>query len=496
MDINISKYSDFLSDKRLVSLRGFNQSYACTMLVFFCFMPILALFSPNRFGSIFKTLTYIELASLLVLGMFQLVSYASFESEEYSLIERIKICFSNMLNSLINNKTGLLLLAVYLISIISAFFAKDVKRAFFGTDFRPDGILMYTSLAVIFIYSSLVKGRIQRRIIFGINIFGFILCSLIMLQQYYGIIGSAGVKSSGELGGLLISVYDSMGIRIGHFFKGFTGPFYNLNHMGYYIMINSILISAFVIISENKFIKTAFSILAAYSYYILTINDTFGCYIAVLLTLVLIPAILLLKFRKKALKFIVNSLIPLILFLSVAVGFSLLDGSDNIVSKNFKTLGKDVENVASSDDLSKDKSGSGRMSLWIATIDMIAQKPLLGYGPDNLKEHYVEREQKVDRAHNEPLERAVATGIPSAIIYYAAIAWCAYKFIRRSFSASDKDMLIGFMIIFSYLISSLFGVFLFYTAWYFISALAIVSSDSFGHAVFEPDKKRSNRKKR
>ena len=63
---------------------------------------------------------------------------------------------------------------------------------------------------------------------------------------------------------------------------------------------------------------------------------------------------------------------------------------------------------------------------------MIKEKPLLGYGPDNLKPHYVERDVNLDRAHNEPIERAVATGIPSALFYYAAIGYAPFIFINLS----------------------------------------------------------------
>lgn len=484
----MNRYSDFLSDKRVISLVGFNQNYACVMVSLFSLMPILAIFAPEKFGSLFAVFSNIEIIGLLVLAFFQLVSYASFDSDEYSLGTRIKICFSNMCTSLFNNKTALLLLAVYFISIISAVFAKDTQRAFFGTEFRPDGIFMYTSYAAVFIFSSLIKGRIQRRVIFGINIAGFIICSIIMLQQYYGIIGTAGVKSSGEFGKMLMNIYDKNGIRIGHFFKGMTGSFYNPNHMGYYIMVNSMIISALLVISKKWYAKLALMLLAAYSYYILTLNDTFGCYLAVEASLVIIPVVIFLKFRKKCMKLFLNSLIPLALFLMVSMLFYTFSASDNVVSKNYAKLGDDVKSVAGSENLGEDKSGSGRMSLWVATIDMIGERPLLGYGPDNLKEHYVQRDQNVDRAHNEPLEIAVSTGIPSALIYYTALIWGICGFIRRRFSVDDKDMLIAFALLLGYLISSLFGVFLFYTAYHFIIALAFVSSDAFGHTALEEHK--------
>ncbi len=475
----------FRNGGRVKSLKRFNENYACFMLSLFCLIPMFALFSPQSFGPIFTTISYIELASLILLGLFQLISYASFETRNISAVDRVAICLRDAKEAVLNNKTGLMLIIVYIISWIAVLGASDLTRALKGTEFRPDGIFMYTSFSVIFIYASLVKSKKHRRIIFGINIAGFILCSIVLIQQYYGIIGTAGVKESGEFGRYLMDIYDEKGIRTGHFFKGLTGPFYNLNHMGYYIMINSMLISAFVIISESWKTKLAFSLLAAYSYYILIINDTFGCFVAVALALIIIPIAILLKFRKSAKKLLLNSLIPLALFVVVALGFIAFETTDNVITRNFKTFTSDVKEVATSEDLTEGEAGSGRIPLWIATLDMISERPIFGYGPDNLKAHYVERDQKVDRAHNEPLECAVANGLPAALIYYIGLAWGIICFMKRRFTKYDKDKLIAFAMLVGYLISSFFGVFLFYTAGFFIIALAFVCSDGF--AKFPPE---------
>ena len=107
---------------------------------------------------------------------------------------------------------------------------------------------------------------------------------------------------------------------------------------------------------------------------------------------------------------------------------------------------------------------------------MITEKPIFGSGPDNLKAEYVEKEVKLDRAHNEPLEKAVSVGIPAAIVYYAGVVLAIVMFIKKRQNFMEPTYMIAFMALIGYLVSSLFGVFLFYTAGYFVMMLAFVTS--------------------
>ncbi|MBO7288405.1 MAG: O-antigen ligase family protein, partial [Clostridia bacterium] len=413
--------SNFYYDSRVRALTKFNENYAFVMLVIFSLMPFLALFSPQSFGPLFTGIAQLEIWSLLILGAFQLISYASFSSRSYSASVRIKLCFLKAWDSLKNNKAALLFLGFYVLSIISAFFAKDPERAYLGTEFRPDGIRMYTAFAAIFVYASLVKSSVLKNRIILINIICFVPVSLVVVQQYFGIIGTAGVKDAGKIGEFLMGIYNNWGIRTGHFYKGMTGSFYNLNHVGYYIVVCSMLISGKFFFAKTLKAKILWGVFALYSYYVMIVNDTFGGYLAILMALIIMPIFVLIKTKGKNKDCILRAFLPLIIFIALNLVFVACDPSGNPISKNFKVLGGDVEKIATSDNLEEEHAGSGRLEMWLATVDMIKERPILGYGPDNLKPHYVERDAKLDRAHNEPIERAVATGIPSAIFYYAAI---------------------------------------------------------------------------
>lgn len=468
--------SNFFYDSRVRALTKFNENYAFVMLVIFSLMPFLAMFSPQSFGPLFTGIAQLEIWSLLILGAFQLISYASFSSRSYPTNVRMKLCFLKAWDSLKNNKAGLLFIGFYVLSIISAFFAKDPERAYLGTEFRPDGIRMYTAFAVIFVYASLVKSKVLKNRIILINLICFIPVSLIVVQQYFGIIGTAGVKDAGKIGEFLMGVYNNWGIRTGHFYKGMTGSFYNLNHVGYYIVVCSMLISGKLFFAKTLKAKIIWGIFALYSYYVMIVNDTFGGYLAILITLIIMPIFVLIKTKAKNKNDILRAFLPLVIFALLNLVFVAADPQGNPIKRNFNVFGNDVEKIATTDNIREEEAGSGRLSIWVATVDMIKEKPLLGYGPDNLKPHYVDREVTLDRAHNEPIERAVATGIPSAIFYYAAIGYALFTFIKSKKTWQCEQRFSSMMATVGYLVSSLVGVFLFYTGGFFFLLLGFSTS--------------------
>ena len=507
-------YNAIAKNHQVKALTRFNECYALVMVIIFSLIPALAIISPQDFGSIFSGIGSILVYSLLFLGVFQILSYATFNSGKYTAGDRLKFCIQKMLNSFKEHKVGIILSAFLVLVIVSSLiayfdgtqvvanlkYANQISgdeaqkmfdsmsftdtRLYKGTDFRPDGVFMYIVFAVLFIYVSLIKNKKFKQIIFAVNIVCFFLVSLIVLQQYYGIIGSAGVKSPGFIGKKLMAFYDAKGIRIGHFFKGMTGSFYNLNHVGYYIVIGSMLISGMVIMSKKILSKILWSLLAIYSYYIMIINDTFGCYIAIMFALLIVGVLkifadknLLEKGTYKLWKLCINCLLPFILFVAVSISFMAFSSEESTITKNFKIFGKDIKSVATTKDIDEEGgAGSGRMKMWVASGKMIAEKPILGYGPDNLKAEYVEKKVSLDRAHNEPIEKAVSVGIPAALVYYAGVVLAIVGFIKKRKNFTQETNILPFMAFVGYLISSLFGVFLFYTAGYFVMMLAFITS--------------------
>lgn len=458
----------------------FFQVISFLMTIMYALLPIYAIFSPENHGVIFKYISFFGICGFVFFGGVNII-LKCVNSADGSFFENLTDVLKTGLKSAFSNKHGLLLLFVYILSVISALFAPDKVRSFFGTDFRPDGVLMYTSFAVAFIFASCIKKKCLKNAVLAVYIGSFMIISLIMVQQYFGIIGTASKRESGKIGQILKTFYDSLGIRTGHFYKGYTGSFYNLNHMGYYTVICSMLITGLLIKAKGILSNIFFALLAAYSYCTVIMNDTFGAYIAILAASVLVSLCIFVFSKNKNVCLAVKLLFPVAVFVSVSIGFSYFSaiGKDgNTIAKNISTFSEDVKNVAKENGSKEVRAFSGRWPLWSATVDMIRERPLAGYGADNLKKEYTKRKVKMDRAHCEILETAVSSGIPAAIFYVFALLQVIFKRIRdKNLLKKDDSYLPFLMAVVGYCVSALVGVFLFYTAIHFMIMIGMLSNN-------------------
>ncbi|MBE7052309.1 MAG: hypothetical protein E7395_07060 [Ruminococcaceae bacterium] len=458
-------------------LKQLYEFVSFAMVILFVLLPVFTFVGPqNYYGKLFKSFSYIEVFVLLVCLLGYLLFFA-FKAYKTSFSATVLNTKTNVAAYFSARKYALLLLIVYVLMVVSAFLASDRQRAFLGTDFRPDGVLMHSAFLALFVFASALKKNEYKKFIVGLYVVSFILVSLVMVQQYYGIIGASPVAPTPKWAKPLMNFYDSIGIRVGHFYKGTTGTFYNLNHMGYYSCMCAMICTGVFLKSKGNLAKVFSLLLCAYAYWVVTINNTFGCYIAVFAAIVSFFAVAFFRFKSCRIK----AALPIAVFLAVTLVVSVsptLSG-ESVVEKNFSVFTKDVKKVATSnEDEDTGEAGSGRWKAWLATIDMIKEKPFFGFGPDNLKEEYTEREVKVDRAHNEILERAVSTGIPSAIFYAGAMIVALLSGFRKN-KLMDKDScaLPALLASCAYIVSALFGVFLFYTACHFFVLLPMSAEE-------------------
>ena len=180
--------------------------------------------------------------------------------------------------------------------------------------------------------------------------------------------------------------------------------------------------------------------------------NTRGCWLA-FLTVILFSLFLL---SKKEFIFPFITLL-LVFFL---VGFTM-----NYTRKNH-IMGRamSIENQISMEE----EAGSGRVQIWKMTLKAIGENPILGTGPENLKEHfnrtnnegflaYKKRTGKtVDKAHSEILHIAAVSGIPAAIIFVLFLATLFWKKRRFIFNFNSSTILA--MCITVYFIQSLFNI--------------------------------------
>lgn len=429
----------------------------------FSFLPLCAVFKPSNHSLYFINFSVLSILLFFTSLFFCLVVLCI----RKTIINKLKGIFTKLKE----NKDFAFLLIVFILAFVSSIFATNKERAFWGTDFRPDGMFMLLTFLIIFICGRYIKKNQYRNIILMIYIVSFIILSFVMINQYYGVLGSANASKCPSFLKPVALFYEKLSVRYGHFYKGTTASFYNLNHMGYYICIcSSMFVGMFF--NENKMSKKiALCFLVALSFWTLILNDTLGAFIAVFVS-VLIFTFVMIFVRKTKVRV---AIIPLVIFALVnvlCVSFPFEEKS--IIEKNITETVSDVKKVTSNKNDEVKKVGSARGALWIASFDMIKEKPLLGHGIDNLKSEYSKRGAKGDRAHNEFLERAVSTGIPSAIFYLLAILWNIKTNLKKKNILSESVNNLPFiMATVSYFVSSFVGVFLFYTACHFMVVLSL-----------------------
>ena len=113
-----------------------------------------------------------------------------------------------------------------------------------------------------------------------------------------------------------------------------------------------------------------------------------------------------------------------------------------------------------------DRLTSYRYTMWKKAIGYSLDKPLFGWGPDNLGElYYADGLSFTDRPHNEFIQIAASLGIPCLIMYcFGLFNWLIDMFKK-------KDIIC--IVCIGYLICSVFSNSMFYTTPYFYMFLGL-----------------------
>ena len=136
-------------------------------------------------------------------------------------------------------------------------------------------------------------------------------------------------------------------------------------------------------------------------------------------------------------------------------------------------------------------TGKLRLIWWKNSIDLIKNRPILGYGPEtqhlNFVRYYTPEFAALeaintypDRAHNEILDRLLISGITGLISYLFLIGlafWLGLKYVFQARGGENQEssaMLVLLTGLLAYLISIQFSFHVIPTAIYFWAYLAII----------------------
>ena len=339
----------------------------------------------------------------------------------------------------------LFMLILLIISIISTIFSSNPKLSLFGESYRREGLIIYINYIGFILSASIIKNKKHINTLFSIIIISALFISIMPLLSRN------------------FSFYE------------FSNIYLNRNHYGYFLMIATCL-SAFKYLSDERKRKYLFMIGYIILLYMLIMNDTFGCYLALFISLIAALIYCIVKRNR-----IIKSVILIVLFIStsfVVNHFQLNIGlkyneSINIVGNNMSSFKQDLLIILRGDVKSLESIGSYRGQLWYGAINYTMEHPLIGGGFETLKYYYLSQGIRYnDRPHNILLQISSSIGIPGALIYLSFICYLAIANLKRI--NTDGTNIIIYFTAMSYFISSQFGNSMYYTSPYFMILVGLL----------------------
>lgn len=344
-------------------------------------------------------------------------------------------------------------------TLIAAFNSPYKRTAFEGNFYRKEGYYMYLNYAGYFLCAFLLKNQKLRKIILNT----FIITSLYLIFITRITLGGERFKDI------------FVNIRIDE------AVFAQFNHYGYYLMMTAMCSLGLFIAEKNKFLKIAYLIAFTIIGYALIYNDTFGCYLATSVILITYGIYSLIK--KKDRKLILTAIAIFTLLSCIT-----FKDNKNLAFENIKTFGRDIRTIIYKvtgieiGDLEEEKieedfekAGTNRMELWVNGIKFMLDRPILGYGPDNLRPLYADLNIGQDRPHNLLIQLATTSGIPGMLLYVTAVGIIVVKGIKRLLKNNEKGK-IFLIVVATYLVSAMFGNSMYYTSPYFFIFLGSLMS--------------------
>ncbi len=349
-------------------------------------------------------------------------------------------------------------------TFVSCVFAENKKNVFEGTGYRKEGYFMYLNYAGFFLCAFLLDSDQLRKIILNTIIVVTTLMAILSLCV------------SMKINPVFFNMYFVNTSRK-------TAYFLNSNHYGYFLMISLMACFGMYVTEKNKKVKVLYLISFAFISYMLIYNNTFGCYLAVAISLILYTIYVIIKKKN-----VVTTLCAILIF--VILSCTVKENNKNLAYYNIKGIVKDIKAIVTrvinikdddDDEIEKDfeKAGTSRVKLWKYGLQFFAENPILGYGPDNLDAKYdsvgiIDQ----DRPHNLLIQLATTSGLPGLILYVTAVGIIIIKGIKEFLKKDEKGQ-IFLLVVITYLISAMFGNSMYYTSPYFFIFLGFLMNSNF-----------------
>ena len=326
-------------------------------------------------------------------------------------------------------------------SALSWLMSDNRLLAWWGDAYRRDGLMSYLLYGGIFAVAWQLRGKLQVRRV------------LVTLTAV-----SAGLAA--------LAVLDLEAMNRTLHLTQVTSVFYNANHYGYFLALTAP--GALFLLAEHSMkLSRKLSVLAAFGLITasLNLNQSLGPFLGVVVALMFVLAVTCWLRQPVG-----PVLLVIGLFAAVSVLVNLIQPR---LLADLLRLSRDTQLIVDGAPEAM-TAGSSRWILWVNGMQMALERPLLGFGPDNLGAVYLARGITIDRPHNELIQLAASLGFPSVIFYLLALLAVAVDFIRNRarMGASETALL---TMVAAYFVSSLVGNSMFYTTPFYFCVLGLAA---------------------
>ena len=313
-----------------------------------------------------------------------------------------------------------------------------------GDMYRQEGLLGFLSYLVYFMITAFMLSEKRKKVVAYLFLISSTLVGMVIFVDYV----------------FLNQTYN--------YATGADMVMHNSNHLGYYLLI-SIMFHGMLFVTTGKVWRkvlhiAGFMLMTA----ALLMNNTWGCQLALVVGVIFTMIVYSVgtgKFQPITLGLV------LAMTLTVTLTYVTDDGLKASMELNVQQQLEATEDLLNGDGMLDGSMGSGRMRLWLCTLQYIGERPLLGHGPEVTGERLT-LEAGVDRCHCEFLNYAVSFGIPATMVYVVAVFMMYLRGLHKKKQLTELNY-VGLGVAFAYLASSAFGNTMYYTAPFLFIALGM-----------------------
>ena len=332
-------------------------------------------------------------------------------------------------------------------TILSTIFANNHNVALYGYPNRYEG--MFTLLFYCFLYldCKLLSSDVDVKYLIKIMISVSIIHLIVVITQLTGIYEK------------IIYMYTS---------GNAIGLTENCNFLGSLMcLISAISISGYLLYNKQE--KSYYYLfIMIVSYITLLLANSSGPFISLIVTFIILLIVLSIKKRIDVKKVVIVSILLITLY---PICLSKRDEITPEIKSNIKIIlnlfnNKEESSKLDGVDNNSDNNsyqpnvrdlGNGRIKIWKNVWSLIKEKPILGYGPDNLGLVYEKGPydtKNADKAHNIYLHIFVSSGLFAVIGY---VLWVGYTIYSGLKSQNNTILILCFGII-AYSIQGFFNI--------------------------------------